>query len=1107
MATSNMTYGYAATPRILNLGLTPAACLNKLQDLKNQRNFYEIVHLVKEMLRYKNNKSERSLLPNQDFYQQVNAILYEAKEFPLIFQIFQLAIKWNHPYNKITCGRLLQDLADQGHFVEMFSLLEKMEHSENAKKKFQIPLRAQDSTYLFQCLISKGKMEMAKDLLERLRRFGESDETSKKIIYLTIVNRSVKANDLESALYFWNEMKREGIPPDISLFSSILTPLMENNHLDQVISIFSEFLEAPLPKAKDQAHSYLSFELIRFFCENEKVDLAWEALKNSDDNRANSFNILISAFRRKMRPDDALSVFEEMKRRNIARENFTYNHLIGSLNDAQRPLESLEKLKEMRKEGLVPSSLLYSLTITALLKKECFNEVLSLQIPMNRDKIPVDDRILIGIYTALLKTGNSHLIMQRIQNKDSLVGANRLYYDFLLKGGFYVEAEEVFWRTIDLPDDEGKAWMCASKAHHLLQKGFDRDFQQLERMMNERGIPKIENFYQAVIQANQKRGYFNEGPLLIEQMEKEGIRPSAICLEIVLRGFFQAGYPDLAIAFFEKIHSNYTLEPRVINYFFARLVQLQMYDEIERQLEYVTFSTGPGTLPIYKTLFLNSIDKDDGSFNEKKSTLLKAFQNYWNEGSIRDTFIANCLIKIYLKEGCEEAANNIYAEMSSGLWCQPDQETHHVFMAHFSKKQSYENVFEYFRKLKNINLVPNEITFNILIRTAIRMGDFDQARSYYAELFDKGLTPTLTTITAMLEVAIQEKNVLEVERLYGEMVEKFRILDSYTYNRLISFFASRRDFPRSFHYLQNMREDAIRFPKIRPETKTYDQLVALLIIEKRFEEVLSLLQDMKGRKIAPGEHTKKALSQLKAHKMDGKIEEIYLKLIEAYALGGSPEEALHLLLDIDRNPDIQRMNVIIKGLSLLGLLDEAYEIFVKIKDLGPSLPLNLETYHALLTGYAKDEDVEESLISERFRKVGILLRSMKKRGIQKTTETDFLVTESYFKDRSIEAAKESFRLIESQLALRKKVRPDGALEIDVHGLPPGIGTLMLITSLEEGIYPAIEVLGETNTRLDHHSDEFTVESAQKFLSEYEWNIRTERRLDPSRLIVLEGKGA
>ncbi|ESQ45601.1 hypothetical protein EUTSA_v10010168mg [Eutrema salsugineum] len=397
----------------------------------------------------------------------------------------------------------------------------------------------------------------------------------------------------------------------------------------------------------------------------------------------------------------------------------------------------------------------------------------------------------------------------------------------------------------------------------------------------------------------------------------------------------------------------------------------------------------PSAAPISEKMFESAPKM--GSYKLGDSTLSSMIENYANSGDfasvekllsrirlenrmIREhSFIV--LFRAYGKAHLPEKTIELFHRMVDEFQCKRTIKSFNSVLNVIINEGRYHRGLEFYDYVvnSNMNIAPNGLSFNLVIKAMCKLGFVDRAIEVFRVMPEKKCVPDGYTYCTLMDGLCKEERIDEAVLLLDEMQSEGCSPSSVTYNVLIDGLCKKGDLTRVTKLVDNM------FLKgCVPNKVTYNTLIHGLCLKGKLDKAVSLLERMVSSKCIPNDVTYGTLinglvKQRRA--MDGaglliSMEErgyrlnqhVYSILISGLFKEGKVEEAMSLWKKMGEKgcqPNIVVYSALVDGLCRQGKTKEAKEIFDIMISNG-CLP-NVYTYSSLMKGFFKTGLSEEAI--------------------------------------------------------------------------------------------------------------------------------------------------
>ncbi|KAH7544878.1 hypothetical protein FEM48_Zijuj01G0032600 [Ziziphus jujuba var. spinosa] len=351
-----------------------------------------------------------------------------------------------------------------------------------------------------------------------------------------------------------------------------------------------------------------------------------------------------------------------------------------------------------------------------------------------------------------------------------------------------------------------------------------------------------------------------------------------------------------------------------------------------------------------------------GSYKVGDSTFYSLIENYANLGDFgslekvlirmrreRRVFKEKSFILIfraYGKAHLADKAVELFERMVNDFQCKRTVKSFNSVLnvliqdCHFSRALEF---YSHVVSAKYMNILPNVLSFNLIIKAMCKLGLVDGAIEVFREMPLKECTPDVFTYCTLMDGLCKENRIDEAVSLLDEMQIEGCFPSPVTFNVLINAVCKKGDLARAAKLLDNM------FLKgCVPNEVTYNTLIYGLCLKGKLDKAVSLLDRMVRSKCVPNNIT-------------------YGTLINGLVKQGRSVDGAHVLISMEER-GIQAneyvYSALISGLFKEGKYEEATRFWNQMKEKG--CKPNAVVYGALIDGLCREgnPDKAEDVLAE-----------------------------------------------------------------------------------------------------------------------------------------------
>lgn len=229
------------------------------------------------------------------------------------------------------------------------------------------------SSGLIKRLCNKGRVTEACSFLADMVEEGFVPDI---VAYSAAISGLIRAHKVDQAVELFRDLQNQGQRPDLVAYNILISGLCKVKRVSEAHNIFEEMLRGGLLPSIITYNS-----MIDGWCKIGDVDRALLCLsKMSSEAQENSspsvitYTTLIDGLCNARRPDEAIKMWNEMRKSGCEPNSIAFMALINGLSKCGRPEEARCYLKEMLEEGMKPEIYVYVALLNAFISVQKFKE-------------------------------------------------------------------------------------------------------------------------------------------------------------------------------------------------------------------------------------------------------------------------------------------------------------------------------------------------------------------------------------------------------------------------------------------------------------------------------------------------------------------------------------------------------------------------------------------------------------------------------------------------------------------------------------------------------------------------------------------------------------
>ncbi|XP_002963945.2 pentatricopeptide repeat-containing protein At1g09900 [Selaginella moellendorffii] len=253
----------------------------------------------------------------------------------------------------IVYNQLIDGLCKAGKVEEAFELSTTM-----VKNGCSPTLYTYNSLINGLCL--QGKTDEARDFLQEMADSGYNPDV---VTYTVLINSLRRDGNFRAAVDVFDEMvSKGGCVPDRASYMPLLIGLCKEG----CVQLVQEFLEKH--RARLDLGSFFHNLLISTLSKHGKLDDARKVFRELASPELVHFNSFMSALCQRKLISEAFQVYEQLQKKGLVPDTYTYTILIGGLCDVGRTDQALSLKDTMIQNNCKPDSVTYGILRAGLLK-------------------------------------------------------------------------------------------------------------------------------------------------------------------------------------------------------------------------------------------------------------------------------------------------------------------------------------------------------------------------------------------------------------------------------------------------------------------------------------------------------------------------------------------------------------------------------------------------------------------------------------------------------------------------------------------------------------------------------------------------------------------
>ncbi|KAI0491475.1 hypothetical protein KFK09_025735 [Dendrobium nobile] len=274
-----------------------------------------------------------------------------------------------------------------------------------------------------------GQCSKAEGIFHRMKSSGPEPSP---LTYQIILKTFVEANKFEEAEAIFQNLlneERASFKPDQKMFHMMIYMYRKAGNYNQARNIFSQMAEKGIPQSAVTFNSLMSFET-----SYKEVSSIYDQMQRSGIRPdAVSYTLLISAYGKVRREDEALAVFEEMVNAGVRPTRKAYNVLLDAFAISGMLQEAKTVFKSMRRDKVSPDLCSYATMISAYVNASNMDGAEKLFRRLKEDSLKPNVIVYGTLMKGYVKTNNIERVM-RVYERMRMQGveSNQAIYTIIM---------------------------------------------------------------------------------------------------------------------------------------------------------------------------------------------------------------------------------------------------------------------------------------------------------------------------------------------------------------------------------------------------------------------------------------------------------------------------------------------------------------------------------------------------------------------------------------------------------------------------------------------------------------------------------------------------
>merc|ERR1740117_786792 len=261
---------------------------------------------------------------------------------------------------------------------------------------------------MIEALVSNRRTAEAWQLVQQMLREDSTRPLVNTVIYSTLIKGFAQMKDVGKVMTLYDELRAHGCQANTITYNTILNAFAQAGAMDRVPALLEDMKTAS-PAVEPDIVTYST--LVKGFCNSGCLDRALELVKEMCASGKYvpdevMYNSLLDGCAREQRPDDALKLFDEMKKSGVPPSNYTLSMLVKLMGRCRRLNQAFSLIEEITSEyNLKVNIQVYTCLITACFNNRQAFKAIALHDQITKEGLQPDEMTYNVLVQGCLKAG------------------------------------------------------------------------------------------------------------------------------------------------------------------------------------------------------------------------------------------------------------------------------------------------------------------------------------------------------------------------------------------------------------------------------------------------------------------------------------------------------------------------------------------------------------------------------------------------------------------------------------------------------------------------------------------------------------------------------
>eukprot|EP00916_Digyalum_oweni_P002514 GHVL01004617.1.p1 GENE.GHVL01004617.1~~GHVL01004617.1.p1 ORF type:complete len:839 (+),score=78.88 GHVL01004617.1:104-2620(+) len=654
-------------------------------------------------------------------------------------------------------------------------------------------------------------LKKADPLSPRFLQKNEKDES----LFASLISFAIHTDDSAFQVELEQDMSRWGVKRSLYFWASVMKVYATKQRYRVALKLYDRILEDGVEPDCIMLSCLMNFAAE--LGETEKVEEFFELLKKKDIPSIKCYMTLIRVYSKKNDYQSAVQVMRDMCDNQVEPDNLVFNNVLATCVNAGQ----LQVASDLINEVIEKKEMLDIITFNTLIKGYALQ----------------------GKYKEAYAT--------LVRARDLGILPNDITYNSCMDAAIRASMVTEAWCLLDEMENvgiEADKYTCSILIKGLHQNGVKKRHEERENLMK-RAMRLMAKLGKSSVKSLRESAKLHEvlfnsmldacvalkdlGRLreVFQMMKDQGVQPTAVTYGTLIKAFGQAGDLSMCFKIWDEMKRR-NISPTSVT--FGCLMDACVNNgEMDRTMEVFEAMQQDNSI-VVNTILYTTLIKGFAKLKQVDKAMA-IYENMRKEKIACNSVTFNSLLDACARKN-DPRMHSVLADMKNA-GVVPDLITYSILIKANCEANCMDQAFLLFQKMKEHNFVPDEIVYNSLLKGCSQIDNAAAASDLFTEMTRHKVSPSNVTFSILIKLYGRCKMVDEAFGLFKQMRQQFNILPGvYVYTCLIQACIRNQQLKRAVEVFSEMVKNVIA-----PDAITYGALIHGCVYANKFELALEFV--------------------------------------------------------------------------------------------------------------------------------------------------------------------------------------------------------------------------------------------------------------------------